>query len=185
MGNETESITVDLGGNKIFRLHFQQWEEDINIDELTQIDYTNIYAELITIPSLLNRVGIWKAQAENAFSRSKMDSDIEEAKESESQRLKLKRTEGVKVKWPTVKEIENAVTLSEEVQKSKKKVIRRRKDADYIDALYWSVKDKAKKLDRISNNMSLSPEDFEKELISGSINGILIKAYKKKYGVTK
>lgn len=176
-----ETVTVDFGGDKIYRLHFQEFDQDVDVEGLTQIDYTNIYAELITISSLLNRVGIWKAQAENGYSSSKLEAEIYEAKQAAYYRKDLKRVDGDKVKWPTIKEVDTAVSLDEVVQNHRKKVIRMRKEADYMDALYWAVKDKAKKLDRISERMNLTPEDFNKELIEDSINGILIKAKKKLY----
>jgi len=179
---ENENVlTVDLGGDKIFRLHFQDFDTDVDVEALTQIDYNNVHAELITISSLLNKIGIWKAQVENVYSDAKLDRDIYEAKQAEYYRKTLKRTEKDKIKWPTVKEVENAVTLDEVVQNRRKRVIRMRKEADYIDSLYWAIKDKAKRLDLISNKMNLTPEDFNRELVSDKINGILIKAHKKKY----
>lgn len=177
-------ITVDFGGDKIFKLHFQEFDTDIDIDSLTQIDYNNIYAELITISSLLNRIGIWKAEADNAYALAKLDTDIYEAKQSEYYRKSLKRTERDKVKWPTKDEVANAVTLDESVQNRRKRVLRLKKESEYIDATYWAVKDKAKKLDKISEKMQLTPADFTRELITNKINGILIKAYKKKYDTT-
>ncbi len=183
-GKETEGevLTVDLGGKKVFRLHFDQLEEDIDMDKLTQVDYSNIYAELITIPSLLNRAGIWKAQSENEFSKWNFDLDILEAEVSEEKRKSLKRTEGGKVKWPTVKELANAIALDEEVQGMRLEVIRKKKYVDYMDSIYWAIKSKSDVLKKIGESMKLSPEEFDRQIISDNINGILIKAYKKKYG---
>ena len=176
-----EIIRVDFGGDKVYKLHFQEFNEDIDIDSLTQINYNNIYAELITISSLMNRLGVWKAQSEQAFSESKLDLGITEARKSEHYRNNLKKTDSDKVKYPTIREVDNAVTLDQDVQTRRRKMIRMRKEADYMDALYWAIKDKASKLDKISESMKLSPEIFSQELVENKINGILIKAYKKKY----
>jgi len=180
-----DTVQVDFGGEKIYKLHFQEFETNIDMDSLTQIDYNNIYAELITISSLLNRVGIWKAQAEHAHADAKLDTSIYEAKQSEFFRNSLKRVDKEKIKWPTKDEVANAVTLDKESQIRRKRVIRLAKEAAYIDAIYWAVKDKAKKIDKISERMQLKPEDFSRELIEESINGIMIKAYKKKYNTSK
>jgi hypothetical protein len=76
-------------------------------------------------------------------------------------------------------EIEEEVLMDEGVQLRHKKLLRLKKEAEYMDALYWAVKSKEMKLNRISDNMGFAPEDFEKSLVEGKYNGILIKAREK------
>ena len=177
-----EKIVVDFGGNKKWILKIQEFNSEIDLDNITKIDYTNIYAELITISTLLNKVGFLKAEADHGYAYEKLSCEIYQAKMSEHYRKKLKTVSGDKVKWPTIAQVENAVLIDEAVQLKKKKVLRLKREAEQIDSLYWSVKDKSGKLNKISENMKLTPEDFERELVESSINGILIKGIKKKYG---
>lgn len=175
-------IQVDFGGDKSYILILEEFSREIDLDSITTIDYTNIYAELVTISTLLNRVGFLKAEADSGYASYKFNYEIYVAKQSEFYRKKLKVANGDSVKWPTVSQVENAVLLDEGVQLKKKKVLRLQKEAEQIDSLYWAVKDKSGKLNKISENMSLTPEDFERELIEGTINGILIRSHKRKYG---
>jgi hypothetical protein len=51
--------------------------------------------------------------------------------------------------------------------------------ADTIDGLYWSAKSKDKKLDNISTK--IKPEEFEKEILEGEINSVIIKSMKNRF----
>ena len=62
--------------DKIINLHFEEFDDDIDIDQLTTLNYTNLHAEIVTIPALMNRVGMWKAEAENSYSNFKLDQEI-------------------------------------------------------------------------------------------------------------
>lgn len=166
--------------DKIINLHFEEFDDDIDIDQLTTLNYTNLHAEIVTIPALMNRVGMWKAEAENSYSNFKLDQEIYAARRAENYRKTLTtRTSDSKgndkVRFPTKDQVENAVLLDEGVQLRRKKLLRLKKEADYMDALYWAVKSKEMKLNRISENMGFAPEDFEKELVEGKFNGIMIR----------
>ena len=138
---------------------------------------------MITIPALMNRVGILKAQAERSASQAKLESKIAEAEKWGEYKGALKTIGSYangqqKVQWATKDEIDSAVTLDPEIINQRKRVIRYDKEAGYLDALYWAVKAKEKKLDKIVEGMKMSPEDFEKELVEGRVNGIFIKIQK-------
>ena len=51
------------------------------------------------------------------------------------------------------------------------------RDRDYINSLYWSAKSKDDKLNKLSEK--LRPDDFNKEIIEGKLNGISIKSTNK------
>lgn len=166
--------------NKSVKLIFEQFEDVCDVDQLTQIDYNNLYAEIITIPALMNRVGMWKAEAENNYSVNKLDREIYKAQRAEHYRKELARTtynskNNKIVKYPTKDQVDNGVVMDQGVQLREKKVLRLKKEAEYIDALYWAIKSKEMKLNRISENMGFAPEDFEKELVEGKFNSITIK----------
>ena len=180
MASETLQISFK---DKIINLHFEEFEDDIDIDQLTTIDWTNLYAEIVTIPALMNRVGIWKPEAENAHSSQKMGFEIYKAQTAHRLRRTFKTvisSAGKDSKKPKSNpEIEEEVLMDEGVQLRHKKLLRLKKEAEYMDALYWAVKSKEMKLNRISDNMGFAPEDFEKSLVEGKYNGILIKAREK------
>lgn len=178
-----ETVKVSFK-KKIITLHFEDIEADINVDDLTRIDYTNLFAEIITIPVLMNRVGLMKAQCENDYDLAKLDTAIYEANTAEMVRkelLKMVTDSKGKQKWKpgTKDEVEDGVTLDEGVQLRRRRIIRMKKEVAFMDSLYWAISNKARKLDRISDSMSLKPEEFENEIVEGKINGILVKAHKK------
>ncbi len=181
MAQETVKINFK---DKIIELVFEEFESVIDVDLLTQIDYSNIYAEFVTIPALMNKVGIWKAESENDHADAKLARDIYCADRAENLRRELK-TETTdykgnpKVKYPSQSEVENAVLLDTVVQNHYKKCIRLKKEADYMDSLYWAVKSKEMKLNKLIEGMKIHPEDFQSHLIEERWNGILIKAHKK------
>lgn len=167
MSNE-EIVAIPFK-EKTIQLHFTQFDHHINVDELCKIDYSNLYAELITIPALMNRVGMWKAEADNAVAEARLARDIKEAEVA-------KIINSSKEKSLTGPQMIHALTLDPQVQNMRRIRIRRGKEAGYLDSLYWAVKAKEKKLDKIGERMNLSPEEFEKNLVEGNWNGILIKS---------
>jgi len=177
-----DNLTISFK-NKLIKLHFEEFDDEVDMDEWTTIDYSNLYAEMITIPALMNRVGILKAQAERSAAHTKLSCKIAEAEKWGHYKKELKTVGAYangapKMQWATKDEIDAAVTLDEEIINQRKRVIRYDKEAGYLDALYWAVKAKEKKLDKIVEGMRISPEDFEKELVEGKVNGIFIKIKK-------
>ena len=73
---DKETIVIDLGNSKLVRLTYQPFDTDIDMDQITQIDYSNIVGELLTVSALLNKVGLLKADVNNRFSEEKVDLDI-------------------------------------------------------------------------------------------------------------
>jgi hypothetical protein len=178
---EKERIVMHFG-EKIVTLTTTEFDTDIDIDDLLKIDYSNVLAEVLTFPVIVNRIGILRAEYENKVSAEKFDLEVYAARLSEMFRKNKSQTTtdsgGTKrVKTPTVQEIENLVLLDEGYQNNKKKYFRTLKDYQFLDSLYWAAKDKSKKLDYCS--ASIKPEDFESEIVSETINGVVIKVHQK------
>jgi len=179
-----ESVIIPFK-NKDIVLKFEEFDSEIDVDDAVKIDYHNLFAEIITIPVMMNRIGMWKAQSENDYALARLARDINAAKLGEQYRRKLmgKDSKG-NPKMPTKDQVDNAVLLDDEMSKKIKghhhRCIRLQKEAAYMDSLYWAVKSKEMKLNRISDSMNLIPEEFEKNIVEGKWNGILIKAQKKK-----
>ena len=168
-----EKIIIDVGEGKIVTLHFSAFDSDVDLDNITKIDFENIVAEIVTISALLNKVALLKADVDNRFSLEKLELDIYEAGLKKMFRAKLV-SDGKKF---TIDEVDGLVLMDEGWQNRKKKLIRYQKDCDYLNSIYWSVKDKSDKLGNIKNN--LTPKEFVSEIIEGTVNTIMIKLHKK------
>ena len=159
------------------------FDTDISADELTNIQYHNIIGEILTFPVIMNRVGNLKADMEQVVAEAKLDFQIFEAQEQEKQRKKLTFTTEpdskgkTKVEKPTKDEVENAVLISAEYKVRKKKLFEIQRNLGYVESLYWAARDKSIKLDTLSAKMK--PEEFEKEILEGTINGVMILVRKK------
>ena len=178
---EKDTIVIHFK-SKMITLSFEEFDTDIDIDELVKIHYDNLMGEILTISALLNKVGWLKAEAQDSVRQASLDLAILEAQTKEHYRktntVKTQDAKGnAKIKAPTQNEVDNMITTDENCIKTKKRLFRVEKEYDYVDSLYWAVKSKDQKLNRIAD--SLKPEEYERDIVEGKINGILIKAHKK------
>lgn len=184
-----EKVFVHIG-KKVITLIFEDFDEQINVDDLTRIHYENLYGEAVTISALLNRIGLLKADVEEALELGKISLNVYEATCRKNFRREAAENAGkCKIKdiitekddWIklTEKSIEDFVLLDRGWQIKKKNVAKRKKDLEYVDSLYWAIQSKDKKLNNLLPKSV--PEDFAKEIIEGSINGIMLKITDKKY----
>lgn len=168
-------ITV---GNKVCSLSVKMFDDEIDIETLLKIDYSNLIAEMITFPVVVNRFGLLLADVESAVSESKLNLEIYEAKKREILRKNLTEESedskgNTKYTKPTVDELNNAITKDITFQTLKRNVIKKQKERDYINSIFWAAKDKSNKLDKLS--LSVQPGDIDEKFIAKAINGIEIK----------
>lgn len=176
-----ERITIELP-TKMVVLTLTAFDTDIDADEITNTQYHNIVGEILTFPVIMNRIGNLKADMENLVAETKLDFDIFEASHQEKKRKELtfvgQDAKGnPKVDKPTKDEVENAVLTSPEYKIKKKNLFQAQKNLGYIESLYWAAKSKDDKLRAFSEK--LKPEEFERDILEGSINGVMIKVSKK------
>lgn len=162
-------------GNKSYKLLFDDFDEDVDIDSLLKIDYSNLIGELTTFPVILNRFGILLAEAESQVAETKLNMDVYEAKTKEKLRVEL--AEQNNGKSPTVEALNNAVVSNKAYQAMKRKYIEVVKTRDYINSIFWAVKDKSEKLNKLS--LSIQHGDLSDSVIEGKVNSVLIKRTKK------
>lgn len=191
---EKEKVIVHLS-KSMLTLSFEMFSGDVDVDDLTKIHYYNLFGELVTISALLNKVGLILAEAEEAYSLKKLEREICEAeiskrlrRESTSNGGKFKTMEyfpdgsGIPGTEIYVKSsdasISQAIILDPGYQIKKKNEIKAYRDQMYVDKLYWAVSSKDKKLNNLMREVK--PEDFEKEIVEGVINGMMIKKTKYK-----
>ena len=153
------------------------FEETVDIDKLTSIDYSNLYGEAVTVSALLNKVGLLRAEAERAVSEKKLEKEVYEADMKKGWRREANRNGGKftiedeEIKL-SEKALDEALLLDEDYQKLCLEYIEAQKNFSVLDALQWSVQDKSKK----QNNLlkPVTPQEFLSELVEGKVNSFLI-----------
>lgn len=177
VSGETQTVTISFA-ESIINLTFTSFENDIDMDQYTAIDYSNLYSELITISPLINRVGIWRAQAEAAYDDFKLECGVYESQIGERLIKELSTiTSTSSIKVPGDERVKRNILLDDGVVLRRKKLNRLKLEFQILDNLYWALKEKGGKLNRISESMSLAPADFESNIIEGAINGYIIKKH--------
>lgn len=162
-------------GETTYKLLFDDFDEDMDIDSLLKIDYSNIIGELITFPVIVNRFGNLLAEAESKVAEAKLNMDVFEAKTKERLRNELAEVNGGKN--PTVEALNNALLMNKAYQSLRKQYIEVQKTRDYINSIFWSAKDKSSKLDKLS--LTVQNGDIPDSIIEGRVNNVLIKKTKK------
>lgn len=165
-------ITV---GDTTYKLLFDDFDEDMDIDSLLKIDYSNIIGELITFPVIVNRFGNLLAEAESKVSETKLNLEVFEAKTKEKLRVELAEANGGKN--PTVEALNNALLMNNAYQVMRKRLIEVQKTRDYINSIFWSAKDKSSKLDKLS--LTVQDGEIPDGVIEGRVNNVLVKKTKK------
>lgn len=171
-----EKKVITIGG-QTYVLRFDDFDEDVDIDSLLKIDYSNLIGELITFPVIVNRFGKLLAEAESQVALAKLNLEVTEAKLKESIRVKLTDRNG---KAPSVDAVNSAVTLEKSYQAMRRNFIEKQKTRDYMNSIFWSAKDKSAKLDKLS--LTIQPNDLPDSVIEGRVNNVLIKRTKKLIG---
>lgn len=180
MGKEIISIKLETG--RLVTLSFEQFDTDIDMNDITHIHYENIYSEMVTISTLLNKIGLLKADVSNVVADHDLELAVLKAERSEFYRKELTvkqeyvRKEGYKVIEPGNTEIENAVYLDPAFKIKKKENIRLHKQKEYVESLYWSVRSKDEKLNSLMKGVT--PAEFQGGILEGTINTIMIKKHK-------
>ena len=162
-------------GETTYKLLFDDFDEDMDIDSLLKIDYSNIIGELVTFPVIVNRFGNLLAEAESKVSESKLNLEMFEAKTKERLRNELAEANGGKN--PTVEALNNALLMNKSYQALRKQFIEVQKTRDYVNSIFWSAKDKTSKIEKLS--LTVQNGDIPDSVIEGRVNNVLIKKTKK------
>lgn len=153
------------------------FEETVDIDKLTSIDYSNLYGEAVTVSALLNKVGLLRAEAERVVSEKKLEKEVYEADMKKGWRREANRNGGKftiedeEIKL-SEKALDEALLLDEDYQKLCLEYIEAQKNFSVLDALQWSVQDKSKKLNNLLK--PVTSQEFLSELVEGKVNSFLI-----------
>jgi len=171
-----ELIKISIG-DKIITLKQTEVDGDIDMDEITQIHYSNLYGEMVTVSALLNKLGILKADVDNQYEEYKLDCQIFESAERKKF-ISSKMVSGEKK--PTLDQCEDYLNTHSEVIAKRKRLLTLKKGCDYINSLYWAVKSKDDKLSVLMKGVT--PEEFSSNIVEGVVNGFFLKKYKNLLG---
>lgn len=172
MQEQEELILIELK-DKIVKLKVLPFSTEINVEEIVKIDYNNILGEILTFTVLFNRIANLKAEIDNILAIEKADLDRTRA----DLLLHYRSTKSSEEKKRTESEVEACILLDEKYDAEYRKYLARKKDAQYLDNLYWTAQSKSQLLQRLSDK--LRPEEFSHELLEDTLNGVMIKHGKK------
>lgn len=175
-----ETSIIHLDGRPIV-IKMSDFEDTIDADELTRINYENIYGDAVTVSALLNKVGVLKAYAESVHSQKALEVEFESSRLRKQFRREAIENDnhinidGVRIKF-TEKSLEDAVNLDKGLQIMRKNVVKAKENLGKIDSLYWGVQSKDKKLNNLISGVT--EEELWNSLVEGKVNGLLIKKRK-------
>lgn len=164
-------------GNVPVELITNGFEDTLDIDRLTSINYGNLYGEAVTISALLNKIGMLRADAERDMAEKKLVRDVLEASLKKSWRREANvnggrfRIDGEDIKL-SEKALDEALLLNMEYQERSLDYIEAQKNFSVLDSLLWAVQDKSKKLNNLLK--PVTPQEFLNDLIEGEVNTYLI-----------
>jgi hypothetical protein len=163
--------TIKLKNGKLLRLRTDFLDQDIDTEGLLKIDLANIAAEIVTIPVALHKIGVLLSECGSMLSKAKFDLQIFEAKKQQS--LRQEKIDN-KEKY-TIDSINCEMRSSKSWRIFSIKVIDTQRQYDYMNSLYWSLKSKDDKINKLS--MSMQTGDVLEQLINTKIrfmNGVNI-----------
>ena len=130
------------------------FEDTVDIDKLTSIEYSNLYGEAVTVSALLNKVGLLRAEAEKKVAECKLEKEVYEAQTKKEWRREANRNGGkftlaledgeVEEIKLSEKALDEALLLDEDYQNLCIAYIDAQKNFSVLDALQLAVQDKAK-----------------------------------------
>lgn len=142
-------------------------DESVNPDRITKIDLNNLVAEIITTPVLMNRWGTLLVETSTVLKRKKVDFEVFCAETKKSIREGYIE-QGVKF---TVDKVEDELVLNKQYKKFKNEIIELERENELVNSIYWAIKDKSSKLDKLS--LTIQREDIE-GMETTVLNGVKI-----------
>lgn len=157
-------------------VNFDEFNDDIELEDLLKIDYSNILGEMLTFPIVVAKLGNMLADAESKVNEKKLNLDVQEAKLKEEYRIKLASANGGKN--PTIDALNTAVLIDKRYEAYNKLLIEAKKIRDYMLTIYLAAKDKSEKINRVF--YQINPQDIPDGVIEGRVNSTIVKKYDKK-----
>lgn len=161
-----KSTTIRLSDGSDIKLTFNELPDEILVDRILFTDYSNIAAEIATLPVLLNKIGMMLAECEQSQRMAEL-----KLKRWKSQRREAGRVEYIKKKGKfTIDQVDDYVRADPQYVVLNTAWIRAQKQRDDMNTLFWSLKGKQNTLENLSKSISVG--DFETGLVKSSMKNI-------------
>lgn len=154
-------------GDRVIQFKVDEFGDEVDLDKLLKIDYSNIFAEVLTFPVVVNRLGLMAAEMDNMVQQSKLDLRIFEAKQKAMIRMDF---EEQGVKRPTIDQIDDEFVSLKSYKKRAQEHYNVIKEKEFVYSAYLSAKDKSGKLDKLS--MSLRIGDMDEQILQKQFNNL-------------
>lgn len=176
---DTRHIVQFNYNDRIITLVIAEFDEELNLDRLAYIDLNNLLAEIVTFPTILNRLGNMEAMAADKLRQAELSKRIAEAQFKNALRETTspnKDAKGNDRGWTEGQATDK--WYSSKLYKAKRTAVNTSQFRhELIKSAYWACKSKSDKLDTLSRQ--IGADDLE-SIKSTVINGIRIKISSKK-----
>jgi hypothetical protein len=155
---------IKLSSGAVILLKSTELPDEIMSDRILFTDYSNLAAEMATMPVLLNKIGLKLAECENDARMAEL-----RLKRWKSNRREQARKETIKSKGKfTVDQVDDAVRIDPQYVVLNTLWISAQKQRDDMNSLFWSLKSKQSILENLSKSMAVG--DYEDSMIRTSVN---------------
>lgn len=164
-------------GDKSLILIWKQFQDDVDIDKLLRINYRNLAAEILTFPVVMFKLQALLEDAEHSIRESELDLEAYKAKRTSEIRNELNDLKMFeKLTQDDIKYRQASMLQQDKVFRAKnKKLLKLKKQKGYLNAVYWSAKDKSGKLDRVTEKQHPDDLKYSLENIEDEFNGVLLR----------
>lgn len=159
--------SIELSPDQTLVISWNTFDEDveINLDQLLKVDIANLSLEVITFPIMLNQIGLLMADANYNVNVAKMQVEQYEGQLAESLRSGYVPESGSK--GMSNEKVAEAIARDPKYILKKQIYFKRIKEQEIINSLYWSMKSKDSKLDKLS--MSIQAGDVETAIVESKL----------------
>lgn len=159
---------IEING-KSYKVIIDPVGEEINTQDLSKIDYSNIIGELLICGTIFNQYANLKAEVDEQVKIKKMELEIFEAQLEEKYKGEL-ASQGIK---STINAVDSLVIQNKDLIEKKLTFFKLEKHQQYFDNIYWGLNKKETRLLKMSER--LKPEEFNIDILTQSYKNITLK----------
>lgn len=146
-----KSSIVKLANGTEIKLTIAELPDEVMVDRILFIDYSNIYAEIATLPVLMNKIGFLLSECENEVRLAELKLKRWKSKKREESRISYIKLKG---KF-TIDQVDDAVRIDPQYVLLNTAHIKLIKQRDDMNSLFWSLKGKQTTLENLSKSMNM------------------------------
>lgn len=161
MDTNTEK-EIRLPDGRKMRFILKELPDEINIDRLTQIDYSNLSAELATLPTLMYKLGVLLAEMENEVRLTELKLRKVKAQLADEAREEIPKNRNGKP--ATNDQVTEYYRQSPTYDILNRKVSKDMMRRDIINSAYWSMKSKQEIVSNLCRVLDI--QQFQEQMIT-------------------